>query len=243
MKLRNQRLLTKLVAIALLFAGCEQRHGTEAEQVTLQERILSHPNPTSYEFDAALGDVKEAIKTGYDKWREEQRKKYREKVWKGAGDTKSKHLLTLALQLSGLTQLLWKGDGDSLAKGILSKPGNENDAYIYGGDTPVGESEVYFKDGQPLIYYADFHVHLTAASPKMTRVEIHTHDSNVVTGVNESWSPHGTSFTSVKVEATTIEEYEILVGIGEQLGAKGMPPLAVPGPDAPVKQLKLSRER
>jgi hypothetical protein len=234
------RTLGLMTAAALALTGCE---APAASQVTLQEKLLPHPNPTNYVFDASVSEVKNAVKRGYEKWRDEQREKYADKVWKGAGGTKGKHLLTLALQLSGLTQFLWKGDGDALAKGILTKPGNENDAYIYGGDTPVGESQVYFKDGQPLIYYADFHIHLSAVGPQKTQVDIYTYDSSLVTGVDESWSPHGPSFISVSVPPTTIEEYRILLGIGEKLGTKSMPRLVTPGWDSPVKLLTKTRER
>jgi hypothetical protein len=65
----------------------------------------------------------------------------------------------------------------------------------------------------------------------------------VVTGLDESWSPHGPSLISAEVDPTTIEQYQILLDIGRQLGAKEMPPLLTPGPDAPVKELTLPRER
>jgi hypothetical protein len=202
-----------------------------------------HPNSTNYEFDASLADVTNAIRKVFGVWREEQRKKYRESVWEGSGDSKTKQALSGSLQSSGMVFLLWKGDGDVLAKGLLAKTGNENDAYIYGDARPIGESPIYFKDGQPLIYYADFHIHLTAISPKKIRVEIFTYGSSVITGLDKSWSPHGPSFIFMAVPPTTIEQYQILLGIGQQLGTANLPPLVTPGPDAPVKEFSLPRER
>lgn len=234
--------LTILLVATLAFTGCKNL-ASQNGPVTLQERMLPHPNPTSYEFDASVSDVQDAIKKAFDKWREEQTKKYQVRVWKWGGDDKTQHLLTSALQSSGLLHLLWKQDGAIISKDLPNKPGNENDAYIYGGVSPVGESQVYFKSGQPLIYYGDFHIHLTAISPAKTCAEIFTYGSSVVTGVDESWSPHGPAFISVNVDPTTIEQYQILLGIGEQLGTKDMPPLVTPGPDAPVKELTLPRER
>jgi hypothetical protein len=114
---------------------------------------------------------------------------------------------------------------------------------LFGSTSPVGESQVYFKDGQPLIYYADFHIHLTPLDSKKTRVEIFTYGSSVVTGVDESWSPHGPAFIFVNVDPTTIEQYQILLGIGQQLRMTNMPPLVTPGMDAPMKELTLPRER
>jgi hypothetical protein len=139
--------------------------------------------------------------------------------------------------------LIWKGVADVLTRGALAKPGTENDAYLSGGGTCIGESKTYFKDDQPLIYFADFHIHLTALDERKTRVEIFTYGSYVVTGLDESWSPHGPSLISAEVDPTTIEQYQILLDIGRQLGAKEMPPLLTPGPDAPVKELTLPRER
>ncbi|MGH7979530.1 MAG: hypothetical protein ACREE6_09150 [Limisphaerales bacterium] len=213
------------------------------EQISLQERVLLHPNPTNYEFDAPVNSVTNAISKAFDIWHEKQIKKYQGRVWSGKGDAKAKHLLTLTLQSSGSVFLLWKGDVDVLAKNLLTKPGNEIDAYINDDVSPVGESQVYFKDGQPLIYYADLHIHLTPLNAKKTRVEIFTYDSSVVTGVDESWSPHGPALISVNVEPTTIEQYQILLAIGQQLGVTNMPPLETPGQDAPVKELTLPRER
>ena len=39
-----------------------------------------------------------------------------------------------ALEMRGAS-LLWKGERDSLSKDILTKPGNEEDAYLWGGRT------------------------------------------------------------------------------------------------------------
>lgn len=230
----------------LTLTGCGQSPVGQSpvSRVILQEKLLLHPNPTNYEFDVGVGDVRESLKRAYDdEWRLAEAKKNRGRVWKGDGDADAKRLLTMLLQL-GPGSLFFRGDADALAKGILTRPGNENDAYFYCTDSPVGESQVYFKDGQPLIYFADFHIHLTAVGPQKTRVEIFTYDSSVNTGVYAPWSPaQGRSFIYVKVDPTTVEQYQILLRIGEQLGTKGMPLLVTPGPDSPVKELTLPRER
>lgn len=245
MKLTNHQILALFGAVAVVFTGCDQRQVSQRqdEQVTLQDRVLPHPNLTNYEFDASVSEVTNAIKKAYGTdWYLAEAKKNRERVWKGGGDATTEHALTLALQ-SPPPSLFFKGDADALSKNLLTKAGNENDAYLFGSTSPVSESQVYFKDGQPLIYYADFHIHLTALGVKKTRVEIFTGESSVVAGVDESWSPHGPSFIYVEVPPTTVEQYQILLGIGEQLGTKGMPPLITPGTDAPVKELTLPRER
>jgi len=232
-----------LVGAVLVFTGCEQCQSGDVNQVTLEKKLLPQPNPTSYEFDATVSDVKDAVKIAIKRWEDELRRNYQGRVWKGDGDADTKKSLSQTLQLSGSASLLWKGDADSLANGLLTKSGNENDAYVWGGGRPVGESQTYFKDGHPLIYFADFHIHLTATSPQKTRVEVTAYGSSVVTGLDKSWSPHGPSLIFVTVEPSTIEEYQILLKVGEQLGTKNMSPLVTPGTDSPVRELTKPRER
>lgn len=244
MKLVSHQFLALFGGVALIFTGCElQASQNQVEQITLQERLLSQPNPTNYKFDATISGITNAIRKAFDKWQEEQTKKYQRKEWEGVGDATTKHFLTLALQSSGLVSLFFKGDADALSKNLLTKAGNENDAYLFGSTSSLGESQVYFKGGHPLIYYADFHIHLTAISPQKTRVEIFTYGSRVVTGVDKRYSPHGPSLIFVEVPPTTIEQYQILLRIGQQLGITNMPPLVVPGRDASVRELTLPRER
>jgi hypothetical protein len=239
----NNLLRALTMAVGIVFVGCEQRHSSQIEQVNLQEKLLPYQNPTSYEFDAGVADVKDAIGKAFGQ--EHRTKQWREAqsaIWKGKGDAAAQKSLTDALRWQG-AMLLWKGEADVLTRGALAKPGTENDAYLYGGGTCVGESQTYFKEGQPLIYYADFHIHLTAMDERKTRIEIFTYESCVVAGLDESWSPHGPSLIFVQVDPTTVEQYQILLGIGEQLGTKNMPQLITPAPDAQVKQLILPRER
>jgi hypothetical protein len=234
----NYPLLGFLAGIALAFAGCGQ---PPVPQVAFQRRLPPHPNPTNYEFEASITDVKAAVqKACGDEWRKDLAGKSRGIVWKGGGDPQSRRFLTKALQQPE-PRLFWKGDADALAKGLLTKPGNEDDAYVYNADAAF-ESQVYFKDGQPLFYQADFHLHLTALGPRKTRVEIFTYDPCVGTGVDERWSPHGPRLVRVVVEPSTLEEYQILLRIGEQLQTTNMPPLVTPGPDSSIQQLTKPRQ-
>ena len=82
-------------------------------------------------------------------------------------------------------------------------------------------SKIYFRFGKPLIYFVEFRIHLDSISEKKTKVEIFTLDPEIFlfgVGVGQI----GYSRTK-KVSPSTIEEYEILLSIGEQLGEKGMP--------------------
>jgi hypothetical protein len=225
------------LVLSLAVTGCGRQH------VTLQVRVLSSPNPTNYEFDAPIEKVRDAVKAAFGKWDDEEIRLRRSRTWQGNGDADDKRLLTILLQLPP-GSLLWKGDGDALSKQLLTKPGNEYDAYFCGGDSPFGESAVYFNDGVALPYFADFHIHLRAINQRRTRVEITTYDSSVNTGVNAGWSPaRGHVSLYVTVDPTTVEEYQILLMIGQQLGTMNMPVVVTPGPDSTVKQVTKSRGR
>jgi hypothetical protein len=212
-----------------------------ADRIILQAKLLPHLNPTNYEFDANIAEVKSSISNAFGNgWQKELAAKNKGVVWKGSGDDHSRLLLSRALQ-EPMPRLFWKGQADALTKGFLTKSGNENDAYIYNSDAPV-ESTVYFKDGQPLIYYADFQIHLAAIDQHKTRVEIFTYDSNVGVGIDERWSPHGPRLIRVAVKPTTVEEFQILLRIGEKLGFKNMSPLVTPQLDSPTRQFTMPRQ-
>jgi hypothetical protein len=241
--MKRQRLRV-ITAIALCGLFSTPSIGNESEVIQLEQKVLLRPNPLSHEFDATVESVKAGVKTAVEEWERTQMRKYRTAVWRGTGSKKVKESLTATLRHSAtLSTLFWKGNGDPLSKNLLTKPGNENDAYLYGDISPFGESAVYFKDHQPVICYADFHIHLSAVEPGKTRVEITAYRSRVVTGLDTSWQAHGPSLIFVLVPATTVEEYEILLAIGAELGAKNMPKLEIPAPDGPSKSLKLPRTR
>src|SRR5712691_8730510 len=101
-----------IVGTTLVLTGCGQ------QRATLQERMLPQSNPTNYEFDASVTDVKESLRNAYDdEWLMKEAKKNRERVWTGNGDARDKRLLTIALQLPP-GSLFWKGDADTLSKGL-----------------------------------------------------------------------------------------------------------------------------
>jgi hypothetical protein len=227
-----------LIVSALAVSGCGRPAPTE---VVLEQRQLTQPNLTRYEFNATLNEVKAAIEAARGKdWNAREAERRSHNVWKGWGGPAAQHAFTVALQLPP-ADLLWKGDGDALARGLLLKPENKNDAYLFGADTPTGLSTVYSKGGYPLIYYASFHIHLAAGDGRKVRVEISTYDPRVVAGLDDRFSAHGPSFIFVRVEPTTVEEYQILRAIGEQLGVKDMPPVETPSTNSPLKQITRPR--
>ena len=83
------------------------------------------------------------------------------------------------------------------------------------------ESKIYFRFGKPLDYYVNFHIHLDSIFEDKTKVEIFTLNPEIEVfwvGIGHfgfGWDK--------KVPPSTIEEYEILLIIGKELGEKGMP--------------------
>ena len=199
-------------------------------------RLLPRPNPTNYLFEASIGDVKKAIQRAYDNWRYPTGRRYADKVWQGRGDAVSARVHTRAIQLIGHELLQWRDQNGASDSGILSKRGNENDALLSGQEAPYCESQIYYQEGVPLIYYADFHIHLIVLGERRTSVEIATLVPRIAVGVDTSFSPvAGAGLILDPVSPTTIEEYDILLRIGKELGIGNMPTLAVPAPNSGVK--------
>ena len=85
------------------------------------------------------------------------------------------------------------------------------------------DSKIYFKNGNPLPYSVSFHIHLDSVSENRTNVEIFTLNPKIFRwGILYGNIGHGYAHME-EVPPSTIEEYEILLSIGEQLGEKGMP--------------------
>ena len=82
-------------------------------------------------------------------------------------------------------------------------------------------SKMYFRFGKPLPYFPEFIIHLDSISEKKTNVVVYTSDTTIVVG--GIGVPHFGYTWEKKVSPSTIEEYEILLLIGRQLGQEGMP--------------------
>lgn len=113
---------------------------------------------------------------------------------------------------------------------VLRGKENINDAYIYSfwDDTSL----VYVSSEEPLLYYAEYHLHLTASDSTNTYIEVRTVDSHIITGKNFLRGYTHVNLKTVDVPPSSIEEYKILLIIGEILGVKdSMPKLKLPKPN------------
>lgn len=113
-----------------------------------------------------------------------------------------------------------------LASNKLTAELHKDDFYLtYSGS--IGKSEIYFdRNNKPLDYYAEFIIHLIPNDSQNVKVEIITINSKVAVGRKLFPSlPHLVRMIKTKdVEPSTIEEYEILLKIGEALGVSGSMP-------------------
>ena len=83
------------------------------------------------------------------------------------------------------------------------------------------KSKMFFRFGKPLPYFPEFIIHLDSISEKKTNVVVYTSDTTIVVG--GIGVPHFGYTWEKKVSPSTIEEYEILLLIGQQLSQEGMP--------------------
>ncbi len=105
-------------------------------------------------------------------------------------------------------------------------PGGADDLILYYGHMPMGLSSVYRVRGRPVPYLADFHLKIEALDDNRTRVAVEAIDPQVIAG--KTLLP-GRHFTRANiyapVEPTSIEEYDLLLRLGDELGEADMPPL------------------
>jgi hypothetical protein len=95
----------------------------------------------------------------------------------------------------------------------------------------ICKSKIYQrKNGDSLEYRAWFYLHLEKIEEKKTKVSIRTLEPEVIIGRELFPSlPHLVrKDKTLPVEPSTIEEYEILLKIGNLLGERDMPPIRLP---------------
>lgn len=115
---------------------------------------------------------------------------------------------------------------------IFNDPGCSNDFILEEFSTfNKCTSKVYKKNnGEFHVYHGTYHIHLDSIGPKNTRVKINVLNSGVVYKTLLPTLPHLQRVNKLeKTPPTTVEEYEILLIIGQELGvADKMPTLCIP---------------
>lgn len=92
------------------------------------------------------------------------------------------------------------------------------------------KSKIYKEKGVFLDYWVSFYLHIERIDQRHTKVSITTIEPKVIVG--KEWFPGPPHFVrkdiTISVEPSTMEEYEILLKIGNMVGQKDMPPLNLP---------------
>ncbi len=170
---------------------------------------LKELNPTSYVFHLPLEEL-------------------RSKIIKDFETDRSNNISDLE-NIEAIGTVSWNiGTLNSMYhQDILNKAENNHDLYLY-LYKPVSLSKVYFKFWKPLEYSAEFQLHFTAIDAYNTKIEVITFNGSVFYwGMPLPGGDHAI-VKEKDVSATTIEEYEILLRIGNLVGEKNMLPIQLP---------------
>jgi hypothetical protein len=171
----------------------------------VEQRSLPRPNPTSYDFAVPVEAVHQAVDALYTQQFRERR-------------------------LNSF--IIGKADDEPLTdeqRERFAGPGGADDRYLWYMHEPMGLSLVYFVGGEPAPYIADFHLEIQALEDQLTRVAVEAVGPQVIAG--KTLLPrHELSRANIylAVSPSTVEEYQLLLRIGEILGQPGMPALRVP---------------
>ena len=122
----------------------------------------------------------------------------------------------------------------------MRKPENKNDYFLSDGLRVT--SFVYRGLAKDINYIYKIHIHIVQKSPTSTSVEINTIDPKIAIGTKFPYNILGIKEPGValekKVPPSTIEEYEVLLEIGKELGiADSMPPLILPDTTSSEKKV------
>jgi hypothetical protein len=174
---------------------------------------LKNKNPTSFVFHTSLNKLRNIIKKDFV-------------------IDRSKNINDL-MNVQDISKKSWNiltvNDSNFPIKGeIFKMEENRFDLYLYSSSNPIiSYSKVYKKFWKSLKYRAEFQLHFATVSENETKITIITHNPKVLYWSLNIFSGH--PFAEYKtVQPTTIEEYEILLRIGNLVGEEDMPPLKLP---------------
>jgi hypothetical protein len=175
---------------------------------------LSTPNPTSYGFKVPPGEARKKISDGFHPRTQLGSPFYRSLGLREAGSRNSHLSFNLETAESAV-----------FSRKIFEQYSDLIDFHLHTYGTAI-KSRTYFALGESLPYVATFAVSVKIEG-QHTLVSIITIDPNVLKGFG-GIGLHGTYEARVSVEPTTIEEYSLLLYIGNLLGVTDMPPLRLP---------------
>jgi hypothetical protein len=202
-----KRIFSGILALWLLYVF-------RMDLVPLSVHRLSTPNPTSYRFKVPLAEAKKKISEGFHPRTQLKSPLYRSLGFREAGSNNPYLMFTVETAGTAL-----------FCKKIFEQHGNTIDFCLHTYGTAI-KSWSYFALGESLPYLAKFGVSVVTED-QHTLISITTINPNVLKGFG-GMSLHGPYEKKVPVEPTTIEEYSLLLYIGNLLGVTDMPPRRLP---------------
>lgn len=193
--------------IALLFlVGCSKSDKMEV-------RVLKQPNPTSWTFPVSKDSLRNKIIQIFSEHEEFGSPTYRSSVFMILTESKVKVPILFRIE--------WR-EVSIFFKDYFAEAKNRDDL-ILRNDAIAWASPIYFSGGEPLPFRSSFAISFDSLSINSTRLNVTAINPTVIHGF-ECCGPHGRYGREIAVDPTTIEEYTIILLIGEQLGII-LPPL------------------
>lgn len=191
--------------IIILFNSC----------IGFRSKSIEEKNPTSYIFHMPLTVLKERIVKDFTTDRS-----------KDINDLRGIQEIS---RKQWIIKDIYNFNNIEKYKRIFEKPENKIDLYLSPtGNPAVSYSKVYKKFWKSLEYNAEFQLHFTPINENETKIEVITHNPEVLYFGFDIFNTGHSYVNYKKVKPTTIEEYEILLRIGNLVGEKDMPPLKLP---------------
>jgi len=105
---------------------------------------------------------------------------------------------------------------------------------------PVNQYPIYYYKNMPAEYYGLFEVYVYPSANGATRVRVSINGPRILVP-GHGFNVHSFGFDQgrdIPVKATTVEEYEILLGIGKLVNEERMPALSLPNGAKPNQALE-----
>ena len=204
MDLKNSKTqLIKYIILIFFFYSCS----------TTYKPISYEINPIRYIYDFKINTIYNTIKYNYDDF---DHIFHDERVDQGDSVYFTPYFQSIFIGSDSISRLR-----DTSRTNIFRISDNKYDFFIE--CCGYKNSNIFFNNhNSPYLYWVDFHIHLQSIDNNHTVIEVIAIEPRIKIGQSFFPTlPHlARPFTHTQVETSTIEEYEILLKIGELLGVK-----------------------
>ncbi len=169
----------------------------------IERKELSNKNPTSYVFNVWIKKLQENIYSWFKDITEQEKMNFIKDDW---------YKLHFSLETP---------EDTIFAKDLLLSPVNNNDFYLH--SHRFYKSNTYFYENKPLLVSWWYHLHLESVEKNKTKVTVIPIKFELLLGTEDSFPKW--KKISFDIPSTSIEEYKILLYIGNRLWTEWMPEL------------------